>query len=53
MIYKDVGRYSEQSKPSKFYQTAKNSDVKKMPKSEKDKAVAARLRFDRSDIFVE
>ena len=53
MIYKDVGRYSEQSKPSKFYQTAKNSDVKKMPKSEKDKAVAARLHFDRSDIFVE
>ena len=35
MIYKDVCRYSEQSKPTKFYQTVKNSDVKKMPKGVK------------------
>ena len=37
MTYKDVGSYSEQSKSTKFYQTVKSSDVKKMPKSVKDK----------------
>lgn len=50
MICKDVGRYSEQSKPTRFYQTVTNSYVKKMLKSEKDKAVAACLRSDSPDI---
>ena len=53
IVYNDVGRYSEQKKPTKSYQTVKDSDVKKMLKSEKDKAVAACLCSDRHNIFVE
>ena len=53
MIYKDVGRYSEQSKPTKFYQTLKNFDAKKLLKSEKDEPAAGCLRSHRPRIFVE
>ena len=53
MIYNDVGRYSEQSKPTKIYQTVKNSNMKKLLKSEKNEAVAGCLRFDKPDISVE
>ena len=52
MVYNDVGKYSEQSKPTKIYQTVKNSNVKKLLKSEKNEAVAGCLCFDRPDISV-
>ena len=37
----------------KFYQTVREKDIKKMPQKDKKKVIAACIRSDRKDIFVE
>ena len=46
-------RFEKPSLSKKFYQTVSKSHVDAMPSQEKDKAVSACLRSERTDVFVE